>query len=52
MVSGGLTSGSIADKLGIRGNTADWYLKEASRKLGAANRTHAVALAFRGGIIG
>lgn len=48
----GLTSGGIADKLGISRHTADWYLKEASRKLGAANRPHAVALAFRYGIIG
>ncbi|WP_346906347.1 LuxR family transcriptional regulator [uncultured Roseibium sp.] len=48
----GLTSGGIADKLGISRHTADWYLKEASRKLGAANRPHAVALAFRHGIIG
>ncbi|WP_417677657.1 LuxR family transcriptional regulator [Roseibium sp.] len=48
----GLTSAGIADKLGISRHTADWYLKEASRKLGAANRPHAVALAFRNGIIG
>ena len=48
----GLTSGEISDRLGISRHTADWYLKEASRKLGAANRTHAVALAFRRGIIG
>ncbi|MBD1546780.1 LuxR family transcriptional regulator [Roseibium aggregatum] len=48
----GLTSGDIADRLGISRHTADWYLKEASRKLGAANRTHAVALAFRCGLIG
>jgi len=48
----GLTSGEIAGRLGISRHTTDWYLKEASRKLGAANRTHAVALAFRRGIIG
>lgn len=48
----GKTSAEIADRLDISRHTADWYLKEAMRKLGAANRTHAVALAFRFGIIG
>lgn len=48
----GLTSSEIADKLNISRHTADWYLKEAARKLGAANRIHSVAIALRLGIIG
>ena len=47
----GKTSSDIAELLGISRHTADWYLKEATRKLGAANRTHAVAAAFRTGLI-
>ncbi|WP_172971989.1 LuxR family transcriptional regulator [Roseibium aquae] len=47
----GQTSSDIADKLGISRHTADWYLKEATRKLGALNRTHAVALAYQQGVI-
>ncbi|MTI43475.1 LuxR family quorum sensing-dependent transcriptional regulator [Roseibium hamelinense] len=47
----GKTSTDIADVLGISRHTADWYLKEATRKLGAANRTHAVAIAFRLGLV-
>ncbi len=47
----GKTSSEIADRLGISRHTADWYLKEATIKLGAGNRTHAVAEAFRRGII-
>jgi len=47
----GQTSGDIADRLGISRHTADWYLKEATRKLGALNRTHAVALAYQQGYI-
>ncbi|MBO6756900.1 MAG: autoinducer binding domain-containing protein [Roseibium sp.] len=48
----GKTSSDISELLGISRHTADWYLKEATRKLGALNRTHAVALAFRKGLIG
>lgn len=47
----GKTSSDIAELLGISRHTVDWYLKEATRKLGAANRTHAVVEAFRNGLI-
>lgn len=49
--SNGLTSSEIAEKLGISRHTADWYLKEATQKLGAQNRTHAVMIAYRKGLI-
>lgn len=49
--SAGKTSLEIADTLGISRHTADWYLKEATQKLGALNRTHAVMLAYRKGLI-
>ena len=47
----GKTSAEIADKLGISRHTTDWYLKEAARKLNALNRTHAVVIAYRRGLI-
>ena len=47
----GKTSSEIANLLNISKHTADWYLKEATTKLGAGNRTHAVAEAFRRKII-
>lgn len=47
----GKTSAEIADRLGISRHTADWYLKEAARKLNALNRTHAVVIAYRKGLI-
>ncbi|MEJ8474864.1 autoinducer binding domain-containing protein [Roseibium algae] len=43
----GKTSADISDTLGISRHTADWYLKEATAKLKARNRTHAVAEALR-----
>lgn len=48
----GKTSSAIADTLGLSRHTVDWYLKEATLKLGARNRTHAVAEAFRRQIVG
>ncbi|ADZ68836.1 helix-turn-helix transcriptional regulator [Polymorphum gilvum] len=51
-VAAGKTSWEISQVLGISRHTADWYLAEAVRKLGAANRTHAVAEAFRRAMIG
>jgi LuxR family transcriptional regulator, quorum-sensing system regulator BjaR1 len=47
----GRTSSAIADTLGLSRHTVDWYLKEATLKLGARNRTHAVAEAFRRRIV-
>jgi len=47
----GKTSWEISSVLGISRHTTDWYLAEATRKLGAANRTHAVVQAMRKGLI-
>ncbi|AZS19426.1 LuxR family transcriptional regulator (plasmid) [Caulobacter sp. FWC26] len=41
----GKTAAQIAHKLGISEHTANSYLSEAYRRLGARNRAHAVALA-------
>ncbi|MGX1100768.1 autoinducer binding domain-containing protein [Amorphus sp. MBR-141] len=47
----GKTSWEISQILSISQHTADWYLASAGRKLGAANRLHAVAEALRRGLI-
>lgn len=47
----GLPSKRIADALGIGEATVAWHLGNASRKLDAANRAEAVALAIRLGLI-
>jgi LuxR family quorum sensing-dependent transcriptional regulator len=47
----GKTSWEIAQILGISQYTADWYLASAAKKLGAVNRTQAVAEALRQGLI-
>lgn len=48
----GNTSPEIGKALSISCHTADWYLSGIQRKLGARNRQHVVALAFRYGLIG
>ena len=47
----GMTSNDIGEALGISSNTADWYINGMQSKLGARNRHHAVAIAFRLGLI-
>lgn len=47
----GKTSWETAQILEISQHTADWYIASAIRKLGAANRTQAVAEAIRLGLI-
>lgn len=47
----GRTSEEIAMLTEYRKETVDTYLKRATRKLGAENRTHAIAEAIRRGII-
>ena len=47
----GLTSNEIAQALNISSNTVDWYMNGIQDKLGAKNRHHAVAIAFRLGLI-
>lgn len=45
MVAGGLTATQIADVLVLSTTTVDTHVRNAIRKLGAHNRTHAVTLA-------
>lgn len=49
--SSGKTSWEISKILNISQHTVDWYLTSLIRKLGASNRSHAVAEAFRRGIL-
>ncbi|TGT46315.1 LuxR family transcriptional regulator [Mesorhizobium sp. M8A.F.Ca.ET.165.01.1.1] len=49
--SEGFTVDEIADRLGISRNTADTHLRSARERLGVANTVHAVAEAFRHGLI-
>ena len=43
----GLASDAIAAKIGISADTVNQHLDAIRKKLGAANRTEAVAIAFR-----
>ena len=47
----GLTSNEIGQVLNISSNTVDWYMNGIQDKLGAKNRHHAVAIAFRLGLM-
>jgi len=47
----GMTSNEIGQVLKISSNTVDWYMNGIQDKLKAKNRHHAVALAFRLGLI-
>lgn len=47
----GRTSPEIAAILEVSSNTIDWYVTSLQGKLKARNRNHAVALAFRQGLI-
>lgn len=47
----GLTSQEIAKILKISNHTVDWYMNNIQEKLGARNRQHTVALAFKAGFI-
>lgn len=50
-VANGKSAWEIGEILEITKRTVDEHVQTAVRKLGAANRTHAVALALRDGII-
>lgn len=50
-VAEGGTSPEIAHILDVSSNTVDWYVNSVQAKLDARNRSHAVALAFRRGLI-
>lgn len=47
----GKTNTETADILHVTENTVETYMKAVLSKLGAANKTHAVALAIRNGVI-
>lgn len=46
----GYTDVQIARKMAIARSTTGWYLREARRKLGALNTTHAVVVAIAVGL--
>src|ERR1700681_2145882 len=50
-VARGKSASEIAEILHIAKRTVDEHVQTAVRKLGAQNRTHAVAIALRDGII-
>lgn len=50
-LSDGMTSPEIASVLNISNHTVDWYMNGIQQKLKAKNRHHAVAIAFRLGLI-
>ncbi|MCP4318029.1 MAG: LuxR family transcriptional regulator [Hyphomicrobiales bacterium] len=47
----GMTSNEIASVLNLSNHTVDWYMNALQIKLRAKNRHHAVAIAFRLGLI-
>ena len=51
LLANGLTSNEIARELAISSHTVDWYINGLHEKLGAKNRQHLIALAFRMGLI-
>jgi LuxR family quorum sensing-dependent transcriptional regulator len=50
-VAEGKSAWEIGEILSIAPRTVEWHMTNASRKLGTANRVHAVAVALREGII-
>ncbi len=50
-VARGKSASEVADILKITKRTVDEHVQAAIRKLGAANRTHAVAIALRDRLI-
>jgi len=51
LLAEGMTSPDIGRVLGISSHTVDWYMNGLQEKLGARNRHHAVAIAFRLGLV-
>jgi LuxR family quorum sensing-dependent transcriptional regulator len=51
LVAQGKSARAIGEILRISKRTVDEHVQTAVRKLGAANRTHAVAIALRDGIV-
>lgn len=51
MAAEGKTAGDISEALGVTERTANFHIGNAMEKLGATNKTHAVALAMRLGLL-
>jgi DNA-binding NarL/FixJ family response regulator len=51
LLAGGMRHEQIAERLGIGLETVRRHVRNASERLGAANRTQAVAIAVRRGLI-
>jgi LuxR family transcriptional regulator, quorum-sensing system regulator SdiA len=51
LLAQGMTSHDIGRILGISSHTVDWYMNGIQEKLSARNRHHAVAIAFRLGLV-
>ncbi|HWW87211.1 MAG TPA: response regulator transcription factor [Vicinamibacterales bacterium] len=51
LVAKGMGNNEIADQLGTAGGTVKMHVQNILEKLGAADRTHAVAIAIRRGIL-
>ena len=51
LLAQGLQLEEIAARLGIGSETVRTHVRKAGERLGAANRTHAVAIAIRGKLI-
>lgn len=47
----GLSNSELAADLGLRPHTVKGYVRQVQEKLGARNRTEAVALAFQTGLL-
>ena len=51
LLAEGFTSNEMGSTLGLSAHTVDWYMNGIQVKLDARNRHHAVAIAFRRGLI-
>lgn len=51
LLAEGYTSNEMGSTLGLSAHTVDWYMNGIQQKLDARNRHHAVAIAFRMGLI-
>ena len=51
LLAQGKTSQEIDRYLGISRRTLEAHTRSITKKLGASNKTHAVAISFRGGLI-
>jgi DNA-binding CsgD family transcriptional regulator len=52
LISGGLTTQQIAERLGLSAKTVESHRQRLFHKLGVQNQSHAVSLAMRTGLLG